>query len=121
MNRYLYLASPYTHADPEVRRMRFEEAERALAWMLGKRIWAYSPIVHCHQLSIRNALPPNHEFWFEYDCAMIRASEGVAVLQIDGWEQSKGVRAELDFAAGICLPVTRVFPYDGHFGMEALT
>lgn len=118
MNRYLYLASPYTHPDPSIRQLRFEEAERALSWMLKQNIWTYSPIVHCHQMALRNNLPTNYEFWHEYNCAMIRASEGLAILQIEGWELSKGMKAEVDYAEELRLSITKVSPFEDTFRRE---
>ena len=112
---YKYLASPYTHADKAVMQKRFEEAERCLAWMLGLRIWTYAPIVHCHALALRYDLPPDHEFWLDYDRAMILGSNGVFVLMLDGWKESRGVQGEIKFARDNHFVVRYVKPAGAFF------
>ena len=115
---YRYLASPYTHHDKAVMQQRFEEAERCLAWLLGMKIWTYAPIVHNHQLALNHSLPPDHEFWLDYARAMILGSNGVLVLQIDGWRESKGVQIEIEFARDRRLSVRYVEPTGKTFILE---
>jgi hypothetical protein len=101
---FVYLATPYSHPDAFVREQRHREAAQFLAWCLFNGIWAYSPIVHT--AAVANGLPYTYEFWHPYNCAMIRASRGLYVLRIDGWEKSAGIAAEIAFAKEIGLPVT---------------
>jgi hypothetical protein len=103
---YLYLASPYTHPDASVREMRYLDALDALNWLVGNRIWTYSPIVHCHHLSAKYTLPGNHEFWQDYNHLMILNSRGMMLLQLPGWKESNGVTDELDYADHLGIPVT---------------
>ena len=103
---YLYLASPYTHHDPHVREARYLEALDALHWLLGNRIWTYSPIVHCHTLALQNDLPKDHDYWLEYNHLMILNSRGITVLASSGWEASKGVADEEVYATALNLPVS---------------
>ena len=97
---YKYLASAYTDPDPEVMQRRFEEAEHCTHWCLQRKIWVFSPIVHCHAIAKKNDLPKDHEFWMEYDRTMILGSNGVLVLTTkDGaYMHSKGVQDEILFA-----------------------
>ncbi len=104
---YTYLASPYSHPDAAVREARYDAALACLAHMLKIRVWTYSPIVHCHRLSIEVGLPGDHEFWRDYDRAMIQSAQNFAVLAVDGWRESRGVTEELEFVADT-LPVTWV-------------
>jgi hypothetical protein len=115
---YKYLASPYTHPDKAVMQQRFEAAERCLAWLLSMKIWTYAPIVHCHALAMKYALPPNHEFWLDYDRAMIYGASGVLVLKIDGWRESKGVMAEMLYAKDNYVYISYVRPVDDTFVLE---
>jgi hypothetical protein len=115
---YKYLASPYTHPDKAVMQARFEEAERCLAWLLNLKIWAYAPIVHCHALARKYELPPSHDFWLDYDRAMILGSNGVLVLQIDGGKESKGVQSELLFARANHIFIRSVRPVGDTFVLE---
>jgi hypothetical protein len=105
---FLYLASPYTHPDAYVREARYLTALDALHWLLGNRIWAYSPIVHCHDLAKHNDLPKDHDYWLEYNHLMILNSRGVAVLQTPGWTESKGIADETLYAKRLNLPLYHI-------------
>jgi hypothetical protein len=68
----------------------------------AKRIWAgevvYSPIVHSHPMAVAHNLGLDFATWERQDHAMIRACERMVVLKLDGWRESKGVRAEIEYA-----------------------
>jgi hypothetical protein len=102
---FIYLASPYSHPDAEVRAARYLEAQNALVWLLGQRHWAYSPIIHCHPLAIGHGLPTDAAFWEDYNFAMLAAAKELMILVIPGWAESVGVNAECDFAHTHSIPV----------------
>ena len=117
---YTYMASPYSHPDAAVRERRFREAMHCLAWMLKCRIWTYAPIVHCHQMALDHGLPGDHEFWRDYDRAMIRSAQNFAVLTASGWRESEGVAEEIEFVAKIGGPITWVVRRaDGTYRFDA--
>ena len=93
----IYLASPYSHPDPVVREARFDAACRATADLIRGGQAVFSPIVHGHQL-VRFGLPTDWAFWQRFDEEHLRRCDEVLVLQIDGWRDSVGVRAELAVA-----------------------
>lgn len=95
---YYYLASPYSHPDGEVREGRYLRAQRALEYLLANKMWAYSPIVHCHPLAKRFSMPKDAKFWEEYNHVMIDHCDSILVLQIPGWEESIGVAEEMAYA-----------------------
>jgi nucleoside 2-deoxyribosyltransferase len=100
----IYLASPYTHADPDVREQRFQSACRKTADLLRNGRLVYSPIVHSHPLSLLG-LPGDWPFWAAHNRAMLARSTSLLVLQLDGWEQSRGVAAEIGIAEALGIPV----------------
>lgn len=93
----IYLASPYTHPDPAVMQRRFEDARAATAALLSRGEIVYSPIVHGHAIAIAHDLPKDWGFWQRHCFAMLERADNLYVLMLDGWEQSRGVRAELDW------------------------
>lgn len=101
----IYLASPYSHPDAFVREERYLRAMKVLHGLLEKRIWTFSPIVHCHELKKVAALPFEHKFWLDYDCHILKLCEKLIVLKIEGWETSRGVKMEMDFAAANNIPI----------------
>ena len=113
---FLYLASPYSHKDPVVRQRRYESAQMCVYQYLQRRVWVYSPIVHCHPLSLEYALPGDAKFWEDFNHAMIASSQGIRVLTIPGWQESLGVTEEISFARERGLSVKFV----SRFGVELL-
>jgi hypothetical protein len=102
---YAYLASPYTHPHLRVMRERYSQALPALNWLLSKRIWTFSPIVHCHSLAERFGLPRDMDFWASYNRAMLVPASTLIVLTIDGWTLSRGIDSELRIAAEEHIPI----------------
>jgi len=105
---YIYIASPYTDPDWEVMVKRFTLAEEVTAQLLRQGDHIYSPIVHCHELAQKHELPTDFEFWQNYNRAMLSKASELYVLAMDGWEDSKGVQAEREFAKQCGIPVTIV-------------
>lgn len=102
---FYYLASPYSSPDPEVMNKRYLQVMRHLSWRLSKRLWTYSPIVHCHEMSKAFGLPKDAIFWQDYNEIMIIASRGIVVLELEGWRESKGISMEIAFAHRKGVPV----------------
>lgn len=95
---YDYIASPYSHPEPEVMRERFYAAMAFTAWKLKRREAVYSPIVHCHEMAVVEDLPTDFAFWEHYNMQMLVPARALIVLCIDGWEDSVGVKGEIRFA-----------------------
>ena len=91
----VYLISPYSHEDECVRVGRYDEAVSATARLIKKGYIVFSPIVHCHPLSLRYNLPGDHKFWEAYNQTFIEWAEVGIVLDISGWQASLGVAAEI--------------------------
>jgi hypothetical protein len=98
MRGYDYIGSPYSHPEALIREERFIHAAYYLMQKLKRREWAYSPIVHCHQLSQIWGMPTDAEFWRDYDFAMLAHARKFEVLRLDGWDQSLGLKGEIEEA-----------------------
>lgn len=96
-----YIASPYSHPDPEIREQRFDAVCRECSLVLQSGIFVYSPIAHTHPIALAGSLPTDWEFWKEFDTKMIEACDMVCVLMLPGWKASKGVTAEIKIARGL--------------------
>lgn len=102
---YIYLGSPYSHVDPVVREARYLAAAEALVTLLKCDVWTYSPIVHCHELAKTWQMPTDADFWLKYNTAMLEAAHSLSVLTIRGWEQSIGLKGEIEYAVKRGKPV----------------
>lgn len=102
---YLYLASPYTSSDFTKTVERYHEALDATHYLLSNKIWTYSPIVHCHSVAVIHGLPTDFAFWSEYNHLMVLNSRGLAILMIDGWQESVGVTGEVEYCGALGKPI----------------
>jgi hypothetical protein len=105
----IYLASPYTHPDFEVREWRFQEACRATAALLRAGLVVFSPIAHSHPIA-KYGMPTNWGFWSRVDREYLSRSDVLAVLTLPGWRASVGVRAEIQIARELGLPIVYITP-----------
>lgn len=105
----IYLASPYSHPDAVVRQKRFDAACRAAAALLRVGFPVFSPIAHSHPIA-QHGVPSTWEFWRHVDHHYLRQCRAVVVLRLPGWEQSVGVRAEIELARRWGIPVIEVDP-----------
>lgn len=99
-DKFYYLASPYASKDPKVMNYRKIKACNTIVSLLDKGVYAISPIAHNTNLVTESyyTLPTGWDFWKPYDFAMIKACDALLVLTIDGWEDSFGVTAEIEYA-----------------------
>ena len=100
-----YLASPYSHPDPWVRQERYNQALNALTKLLSADKFVFSPIVHSHHADGRLRGEKDHSFWMRQAIEMLKRSDRLTVLMLDGWKQSKGVAQEVVFASRQGIPV----------------
>lgn len=110
----IYLASPYSHPDPVIKKTRFLLVEQCTAGLINQGYLVWSPIVHCYEMALKFQLPDHADFWKQYNFDFIRRCDAMFVLQIEGWQESKGVQMELHLAKEIILPVRFVNP-EGQF------
>jgi hypothetical protein len=104
----IYLASPYSHPDPVIKKTRFLLVEQCTAALINEGHLVWSPIVHCYEMAKKFTMPDDADFWKAYNFDFIRHCTEMYVLTIDGWTESKGVRMEIELAANILLPVRYV-------------
>ena len=108
---FIYLASPYTHRDPEVVHGRFKAVEKVTAILMRQGHVIYSPIVHSHAVARRYALPLIAEFWRVQNYGMLSKASALWVLALDECKESVGVFDEIRFARQCQIPLRLVSPY----------
>lgn len=113
---FIYLASPYSHSDPEIVQWRFRQTETFVAEAMLNRHVIFSPIVHCHEIARQFKLPTDHKFWERYDFGILAAASSLWILQLPGWEESKGIRGERELCDKLNMPWRYVTP--NHFSKD---
>lgn len=94
----IYLCSPHSHLQAEVRQSRYEEALKCTSWLVSNGFWVYSPIVSNHNLPCNIEKNISWEYWKEFDTEMITRCDELWVLDIEGTSSSVGVKAEIEIA-----------------------
>lgn len=94
----IYLASPYSHPDSEVRLQRFHLVCKKASELMLQSYLVFSPVAHSHAIAVGWGLPLGFDFWGEFDRRMIQPCDAFAILMIPGWQESTGVQAEATLA-----------------------
>ena len=105
MKTLVYLATPYTHTDPEIQEARFMAVNIKAGELMAQGVHVFSPISHTHPIAQASELPTNWEFWKQYDFAILVHCCKVIVLCLHGWRESVGVAAEIAMAKELGIPV----------------
>lgn len=100
---YWYLATPYsgfTGDGPGGPMMTaFREAAKVAGIFIRAGVPVFSPIAHSHPIGALGSFDSgDHEVWLAADMPLLEAAVGVIVVKMPGWDTSKGVREEIEFA-----------------------
>jgi len=101
----IYLASPYSHPDKAVEARRFGVVCRKAAEMMRDGYVVFSPIAHTHSIALAGNLPTGWDYWKRVDRELVMLCSRMVVLMLDGWEQSVGVQAEIEYAKELRIPI----------------
>lgn len=101
----IYIASPYTHHNLDVMISRYEAVLHHTGRLKSLGVICFSPIVYGHEFFIRGYAPPDFTFWREFNDKMILMSAEVTILTLPGYNESVGVKHEIDFARDNRIPV----------------
>ena len=109
-NALVYLATPYSHPDPEVSLARYEAVNKKVVELMRLGLHIYSPITHNHPLALLGDMPIEWSYWERYDRLMLSFCSEMIVLRLDGWEESVGVTAKIQIARNMGMPIKYVDP-----------
>lgn len=112
---FIYLASPYTHKDPQIMHDRYIAAESAMAQMLLRGEPVYCPIAMTHWAAARHNFPKESRWWRYHNYAMLKSANELRVLMMDGWTTSEGVQDEINFATYGDIPITHYKEINGQW------
>lgn len=95
---YWYLATPYSKHPGGVEEAA-DEACAVAAHLMREGLSIFSPIAHSHAVAIGGGLDlTDHDFWMPLDRPLFDGACGVIVAMMEGWEDSVGVAAEIEWA-----------------------
>lgn len=96
--KLIYIGSPYSHPDPEVVEENYKKVSRLAAKLCSKGHVAFSPITYGHTLLGFHEMPGDWEFWKSFCLSFLEKSDELLVYKMEGWENSKGLAAEIEYA-----------------------
>ena len=99
----IYLAMPYAHPSAAIREARLEAARYVCGRMVNQGKMVMAPMVYLGELADRGIHPP--QGWYAFDLQLLARSDELLVLQLPGWEDSKGVLIEIAGAQTKGIPV----------------
>lgn len=103
----IYLAAPYSDADPAVRKARVEATTRIAAFLMSKGHVVFSPITHGHAVALHLdfvKVKHDHDFWMGQCLPLLGCCDLLVVVPLPGWEKSRGIAAEREYASDCNMP-----------------
>jgi hypothetical protein len=109
LSKLQYIASPYNHPEDLVRIGNYEKVSKFTAKLVAEGGVAISPISYGHNLlDFYENFPYDWEFWENFCLSLLSKCDELLVYQIDGWDKSRGVLSEIDFAIKNNIPITYI-------------
>lgn len=105
----IYLASPYSHPDADVRDFRYKAALETTLEFIKRGIVCFSPIVYGRAMELE--IGTDYLSWKTFNDDMVNNSTQIWVLRIPGWQESKGVTYEIGLARQLDKPVMHMAYY----------
>ncbi len=95
----VFLSNPYSNINPEIIEERYQKCLELGHHMIQNDVDLISPILIGHQIVKKYVmLESDWNRWEKYCKNLINISSTILVFKLDGWEQSTGVKAEIDYA-----------------------
>jgi hypothetical protein len=103
----IYLASPYSHENQDVVKRRFHHICYIAGNIIQDDLLVYCPIAHSHPIA-KQGVCDTWEMWQPLDLEMLSRCDKLWVAPMAGWEESTGVKAEMERAKELGIPVEHV-------------
>lgn len=107
----IYLASPYSHHDPEIREARFQAVCRVAGRLMRQGLLVFSPIAHTHPIALAGDLPKGWAYYERFDREMLEACQELWIVKLPGWEISTGILSEIEIAQTMDRPIIKFDPW----------
>ena len=101
-----YIASPYSHQDPEIEKQRVEDVTKAVLHISNRypNVFPFSPVLYTVNLQ-RAGLEFPPAGWYQFDLWMLNNCQRLWVLELEGWQASMGIALEIAYAQAKHIPI----------------
>ena len=109
MSKLIYLATPYSHPDWEVKKQRYKEACVMAAKLMENGNLVFCPIAHSHPIETYG-MPElkSGDWWLRQDFAILEHCDELVIYMMPGWDVSYGVNKEIEFARNKGIPIVYI-------------
>lgn len=97
-SKLIYLASPYSHPNDDIREMNYKIVSKIAADMVSEGNVVLSPISYGHNLLNFCEMPSDWDFWYNFCVTFLLKCDELIVVKMAGWDVSKGVLEEIEIA-----------------------
>lgn len=105
-----YLASPFSHTDPNIEYERYIAAQKFVHHCFKLGLNVFSPIAYGYPIHREFSVPGDAQTWRYFNESMIFRCDGLMILTLEGWDKSIGVMEEIRYAESHKKPIQRVSP-----------
>ena len=108
---FWYVATPYTNYADGID-AAYNDAREVDAMLDWARVPRFTPIVSAHEIAMASGIDPkDHDFWMGVDRPFMERAHGLIIVELDGWEQSRGVTMERLYFEGHERPIHLLDPH----------
>ena len=112
MNKsFIYLATPYTHEDPKMEKLRLEAAVKLNRSYIMGGLTVLSPIAFGNAFNPDDNLNPP-QTWLEWDIPILKKADELWVMKMPGWDVSVGVLREIQEAMDAGIFIKYIEPFE---------
>jgi hypothetical protein len=106
MSGYYYLSNPYNGSEEE-RNQRAKIAAETCGVLLRRGLHVWSPIVHNHAMVniVEFSLEERRSLILDFDFSLLKSAKAMILLEINGWKESFGVKAEIELCHQLSIPI----------------
>lgn len=109
MSKLIYVASAYSDPDKNRVQLRMNKFSSVMAALIENRIHPVSPLLnHYMDGIVKINFPLTWDWWEEYSRLLLSRCDHMVVIVGPGWENSTGVKGEMDLAKELNIPITFV-------------
>src|SRR5678809_1377923 len=109
-NDLIYVASPFSHKSLKVEWERFYKVCEFAYGLIEHGHNVFCPIAHSVSIEDGGEEYLGHDTWMKLDKAQLKDAAVLVVYTLPGWEESRGVREESQFAEENNIPIVYFGP-----------
>ena len=109
MSKLIFISPPYNHSDPAIVELNYYKVGKFATKLVSEGNVAISPIVYGHNLlKFQPDMPGDWKFWQNFCFTLLEKADEMIVYKMEGWDKSRGVSEEIEFAKQHNIPIKYV-------------